>query len=207
MTRTVKRTSKRDDLIRVGRDIVVRHGFNATGLSHILSTAGVPKGSFYYYFESKEDFGLAIIEDFVNEYQRKLTASLGNRQLSPLERLTQYFELGIAEMETSHCTSGCLIGNLAQEMSAQNELFRNRLNQVFTAWEDQFADCIEDAYAAGALAERCDALKLARFVLSGWQGAMLRAKVMQSTEPLYTFIQILFEQIWHQPTPARSTAS
>ena len=57
----MKRTHKRDDLIRVGRDLIVRQGFNATGLSDILTTAGVPKGSFYYYFESKEDFGLAII--------------------------------------------------------------------------------------------------------------------------------------------------
>jgi len=203
----IKHTRKRDDLIQVGRDIVVRQGFNATGLSNILATAGVPKGSFYYYFESKEDFGLAIIEDFVSEYQQKLANSLGDKQLSPLARLTKYFERGIAEMETNHCASGCLIGNLAQEMSAQNELFRDRLNQVLTTWENQLADCIEDAYAVGELTESCDALKLAKFILSGWQGAMLRAKVTQSTEPLYTFIQILFEQIWHQPTLARSIAS
>ncbi|MGB5914142.1 MAG: TetR family transcriptional regulator C-terminal domain-containing protein [Phormidesmis sp.] len=210
MTRTIKHTRKRDDLIQVGRDIVVRQGFNATGLSNILATAGVPKGSFYYYFESKEDFGLAIIEDFVSEYQQKLATSLGNQELSPLARLSRYFELGIADMETSDCASGCLIGNLAQEMSAQNELFRDRLNQVLTAWETQFADCIEDAYAAGELAgelaESCNALDLAKFILAGWQGAMLRAKVTQSTEPLYTFIRILFEQILHQPVPARSTA-
>ncbi len=207
MTRTTKRTGKRDDLIQVGRNIVVRQGFNAAGLSNILATAGVPKGSFYYYFESKEDFGLAIIEDFVSEYQQKLATSLGNKELSPLARLSSYFELGIAEMETSDCTSGCLIGNLAQEMSAQNELFRDRLDQVFTAWEMQFANCIEDAYAAAELADGGNALELAKFILLGWQGAMLRAKVTQSTAPLHTFIQILFGQILHQPVPARSAAS
>ena len=71
----MKSNRKRQDLIHVGRDLIVRQGFNATGLSDILATAGVPKGSFYYYFESKDDFGLAIIDDFANEYQRKLDAS------------------------------------------------------------------------------------------------------------------------------------
>ena len=68
----MKRTHKRDELIRVGSEIIVQQGFNAASLNDILSAAGVPKGSFYYYFSSKEDFGLAIIDNFADKYQDKL---------------------------------------------------------------------------------------------------------------------------------------
>lgn len=203
----MKRTRKRDDLIQVGRDIVIRQGFNAAGLSDILATAGVPKGSFYYYFESKEDFGLAIIEDFANKYQKDLEAILGNEQFSPLTRLNNYFEKGIAEMEVSQCESGCLIGNLAQELSAQSEVFRDRLNQVLTNWETYFAQCIDAAYEAGELTSRLDAEAIAKFIMSGWQGAMLRAKVERSTKPLETFVEILFKQVFDAPIPSKSIAS
>jgi len=202
----MKRTRKRDDLIRVGREIVARQGFNATGLSDILSTADVPKGSFYYYFKSKEDFGLAIIEDVDSNYQKILAATVGNEQLSPLARLNSYFEASIAEMEENGCETGCLIGNLAQELAAQNELFRDRLNQILTSWETYFTNCIEAAYTAGELKEQPDAKNLARFILSGWQGAMLRAKVIRSPEPLRTFIKILFEQVLNASIPSKSIA-
>lgn len=193
----MKQTRKRDDLIRVGRDIVVRQGFNATGLSDILAKAGVPKGSFYYYFESKEDFGLAIIADFADEYQKKLEGIFEDEQSSPLTRLRNYFEVGIQEMEASGCKSGCLMGNLAQEMSAQSEVFRDRINQTFTHWETYIASCLQAAQGSGELnnLSKAKTNDLAKFILSGWQGAMLRAKVIRSTAPLKTFIEILFEQV------------
>jgi len=202
----MKRTRKRDDLIQVGRDIVIKQGFNAAGLSDILATAGVPKGSFYYYFESKEDFGLAIIEDFASEYQKKLEATLGNNQFSPLNRLNNYFEKGIAEMEASQCENGCLIGNLAQELSAQSEVFRDRLNQILSNWETHFAQCISAAYASGEIGNYIDANTTAKFILSGWQGAMLRAKVERSTEPLKIFSQVLFQQVFRASALAKSAA-
>ena len=197
----VKRTRKREDLIRAGRDLIVRKGFNATGLNDILTTAGVPKGSFYYYFESKEDFGLAVIDASAQDYQHKIAATLGNEQLPPLTRLYGYFQHGIAEMETSGCEEGCLFGNLAQEMSAQNSVFRDRLNTLFADWETRLTHCLEAAYNAEAIA-LTPTPELSRFILSGWQGAMLRAKLAGSTQPLHTFIQIIFEQVLNAPIPA-----
>ena len=97
-------------------------------------------------------------------------------------------------METCQCTEGCLIGNLAQELSAQNELFRDRLNRVFADWERSFAQCLQAAYKAGEIADdRHD--DLAKFILSSWEGAILQAKVMKSVMPMQTFIKILFEQV------------
>ncbi len=206
----MKRTNKRNELIQIGKEIVGRQGFKAASLNQILSSAGVPKGSFYYYFLSKEDFGLAIIDDFAREYRLaiiddfareyrdRLKTILEDEQYSPLTRLRNYFELKIADMENCRCTDGCLIGNLAQELSSQNELFRDRLNQVFAEWEQYFIQCLEAAYEAGEIESDCHLSDLAKFILSSWEGAILQAKVSQSVIPLQTFVAVLFEQVLKQ---------
>jgi TetR/AcrR family transcriptional repressor of nem operon len=191
----MKRTNKRHELIQTGSEIIIRQGFNAASLNDILTTAGVPKGSFYYYFASKEDFGLAIIDDCAAQYQHKLKSTLEDERFSPLTRLRHYFESGIAEMETSQCTKGCLIGNLAQELSAKNELFRDRLDRVFADWEQYFVNCLKTAYETGELSDNLDPQDGAKFILSSWEGAILKAKVAKSTVPMQNFIKILFEQV------------
>jgi TetR/AcrR family transcriptional repressor of nem operon len=189
----MKRTDKRNQLIQVGKQIIVQQGFKAASLNDILTTAGVPKGSFYYYFASKEDFGLAIIDDFAQKNDLKYL--LEDQQFSPLTRLRNFFDLKIAEMENCQCTDGCLIGNLAQELSAQNELFRDRLYRVFTDWEKSFAQCLKEAYEAGEIASDKDLVDLAKFILSSWEGTVLQAKVTKSVLPMEIFVKILFQQI------------
>ena len=190
----MKRTSKRDELIRVGRDIIARQGFKSASLNDILTVAGVPKGSFYYYFSSKDDFGLAIVDDFADEYRDRFKATLENEEYSPLTRLRKYFEWKIVEMEACQCTDGCLIGNLAQELSAQNEIFRDRLNRVFAEWEQYFRQCLQAACEAGEInSDRHE--ELAKFIISGWEGAILQAKVTKSVLPMQVFVKLLFEQI------------
>ena len=191
----MKRANKRHELIQVGKEIVVQQGFKGTSLNEILSIADVPKGSFYYYFSSKEDFGLAIVDDFAQEYRDRLEKFLGDEQYSPLRRLRNYFEFKIVEMEAQRCNDGCLIGNLAQELSAQNELFRERLEQVFADWEQYFIRCLKEASEAGEIERKSDYELLAKFILSSWEGAILQAKVTKSILPMQAFIKILFEQV------------
>ena len=190
----MRRTNKRNELIQVGKEIIVQQGFKAASLNDILTTAGVPKGSFYYYFSSKEDFGLAIVDDFAREYRERLKTILEDSDYSPLKRLRNYFEWKIEDMAAHRCTDGCLIGNLAQELSAHNEIFRDRLSYIFAEWEQYFARSLQAAYEAGEISsDRSN--DLAKFILSSWEGAILQAKVTQSVVPMQTFVQILFEQI------------
>lgn len=191
----MKRTNKREQLIEVGSHAIVQRGYNAASINDILTAAGVPKGSFYYYFASKEDFGLAIIDDFAARYQQRISNFLEDERYSPLTRLRNYFVSKIADMKTCECTDGCLIGNLAQELSAQNELFRDRLNQIFRSWEQCFAQCLTAAVAAGELEERGNLEQLAQFILSSWEGAILQAKVAKSTEPMSTFVDLMFSRV------------
>lgn len=189
------RTATRDNLIRVGTEIISLHGFNATGINAVLSTAGVPKGSFYYYFSSKEDFGLAVIEGYAVEYAKKLDRFLMDVKLAPLDRIRNYLRDGVAGMSKCQCMRGCPIGNLSQELASQNETFRLRLDEVFRDWRRRFARCLAEAKKAGDIHKNSNVNHLAEFLLSGWEGAILRAKVMKSVGPMKAFIKVLFERV------------
>ncbi|EHP84548.1 transcriptional regulator, TetR family [Geobacter metallireducens RCH3] len=185
----------RATIIRIGTDLIGRQRFNATGIDAVLREAGVPKGSFYYYFRSKEEFGLAVIDHFAERYDQRLDTFLNDDEVTPLNRLRNLLESGLARLEQNQCAKGCLIGNLGQELADQNERFRARLEEVFTSWKKRYAACLREAQRAGELAPELDPSVVAGFILSGWEGAVLRAKVMKSPQPLRDFIATLFATV------------
>ena len=184
----------RNHIIQTGAELIGRKGFSATGLNAILSGAGVPKGSFYHYFSSKNDFGLAVIDSFAEEYDAKLDQILSDTSCSCVDRLRAYFNNGFETLADCQYTRGCLIGNLGQELAGQSETFRLRLNRVFSGWEQRFERCIVEAQAAGEIDTSVNASDAASLLLSGWEGAILRSKVVKSTEPLERFVRVFFNQ-------------
>jgi TetR/AcrR family transcriptional repressor of nem operon len=189
------RSDTREKIIRTGGEIIARHGFGTTGINAVLSAAGIPKGSFYHYFPSKNDFGLAVIDAYASDYDARLEALLGDTRHSPLQRLRAFFETGIEEMQSSECVNGCLIGTLGQELAAHNELFRARLDDVFAGWERRISACVAAAREAGEIAAEIDADDVAGFLLAGWEGAILRAKVIKSVRPMQRFVHVVFSQV------------
>lgn len=186
----------RAHLIETGIDIMLQKGFNNTGLSEVLSACKVPKGSFYYYFQSKEDFGLQIINTFDEKYVLELDRVLGDRSLSPVARLTAYIDESIAKAEERKCSRGCLIANLSQEMADQNEVFRNRLKEILEKRRSAIALVIQEGMSAREISNDINAQELAEFFLSSFEGAILRAKVKKSTEPLLIFKKLTFEKLF-----------
>jgi TetR/AcrR family transcriptional repressor of nem operon len=196
MVRSVKKIDgERARIIEKGIPVIARGGFNATGLDAILKKASIPKGSFYYYFRSKEDFGLAVIDYCAAITDEQLTLALGNETGSPLKQLRAYFDSIIARQAKAQCRSGCLIGNLGQELAGQNEKYRQRLEEAFTRWEAHFVRCLAQAREKGEFKSAIPVNQLANSLLTSWEGAMLRAKVERSTGPLENFIQFFFEQV------------
>lgn len=186
------RIETRKLLIDVGTQVIGNQGFNPTGLNSVLQTAGVPKGSFYYYFASKEDFGLAIIDETATEYAELIAGYLQDERYTPLTRIRNYLQSGLERIRDGQCKRGCLIGTLGQELSTQNETFRARLDGVFEGWKQQFAICLQAAKTCDELPADVDVMQLAEFLLSGWQGAILRTKMQQNVAPLEAFISLIF---------------
>ena len=189
------RTETREDIISVGSELIARGGFGQTGIDAILKKAKIPKGSFYYYFSSKEDFGLAVIDRFGSEMLEKARVKLTDEATRPLARLRGYLEASLSMINQNECKRGCLLGDLGQELAHQNEKFRLRLEEVFDAWKSEIAGCLKKARTAGELGKTADAVQLADFIVSGWEGAILRAKVKHSVEPLKQFLDVLFSKV------------
>lgn len=191
----MKKQDTRSEIIRIGTNLISRQGFNATGIDSVLKEAAVPKGSFYHYFKNKEDFGLAVIDYFAVRFEQRLDTFLYDEEVAPLNRIRNFIENGLARVNQNQCTRGCLIGNLGQEMAGQNERFRARLDEIFSMWRERFAACLREAQTDGTLSATADLQALSCFILSGWEGAILRAKVMKSPQPMRDFVEILFSSV------------
>jgi len=185
----------RSTLLEAGTRVFHERGYNHAGIEAIIRAAEVPKGSFYYYFESKEHFGLAVIDDCAKHYVEEVERHLGDTSLGPLERLRSYFEASRRRLESRQCRSGCIFGNLGQEMADQSEQIRGRLAEVFGGLIDRYAGCLREAQAAGEIRVDLDVHAVAEFCLGAWQGAILRAKMTRSTAPLQTFLDVLFGNV------------
>lgn len=177
----------RELLLRAGLEVLTEKGFSATGINEILGRVGVPKGSFYHYYDSKEAFGLELIERYGAFFAKKLDRHLRNASLSPLDRLQAFVDDARSGMARHDFRRGCLIGNLGQEMGSLPESFRLRLRETFEDWQARFARCLAEAQQAGQLSPTADPEQLAAVFWIGWEGAVLRAKLEQSAAPLEMF--------------------
>jgi len=194
-TKTPVKQDSRTAMLEVGMDIMLEKGYTNTGIQEILTALSIPKGSFYHYFDSKENYAVEVIR----HYEQKRTADfiriLRNPKQTPLTRLKTLCETGKANLSAQECRKGCLIGNLSQEMSDQSEILRHELSTIIGKWRDMLAACIDEGQKAGGIKKRWPADALAELFQSGWSGAMLRAKTLKNTKPLEVFINLMFNDV------------
>jgi TetR/AcrR family transcriptional regulator, transcriptional repressor for nem operon len=199
----MKRIHSKDDIVQTGLDIILSKGFSATGVEAILKQANVPKGSFYNFFSSKEEFGLAIIDRYVAEAVEHFSAIFSDESLPPLERVKKGFESRIWRFEDNDCTKGCLLGNLSLEMSDQYERVRERLEQALQGWAKALTTLLLQAQKEKTIPEDLDPEMLAENLIASFQGALLRSKVKKSSEPLKNFIYLYFDRFLAQKSERR----
>lgn len=193
--RSAGRNDTRRALVWCGTELLTERGFQVTGIDEVLKRVGVPKGSFYHFFESKHAFGQAVIENYVQYYRKKMDRIFDNPARPPLGRLRDFVEDAKRGMAKYAFRRGCLIGNLGQEMASLDDAFRERLEAVLLSWEERTTACLEDAIRQGELAPGTDAQALSRFFWIGWEGAILRAKLTRTLEPLEQFAGLFFSNI------------
>jgi TetR/AcrR family transcriptional repressor of nem operon len=191
-TRAALRGDTRTALIRCGTAMCTERGFQVTGIDEVLKKVGVPKGSFYHFFENKHRFGEAVIENYAQYFQRKLDRNLSDAAHPPLQRLRNFIDEAQRGMAKFDFQRGCLVGNLGQELGGLNDSFRQQLEGVLLAWQAATANCLREAVAQGELPEDTDADQLAAFFWIGWEGAILRAKLTRDAEPLQVFADLFF---------------
>ncbi len=177
-------------LLRAGVAALTEKGFSATGIDEVLKSVGVPKGSFYHFFESKEAFGAELIALYAEYFVRKLNQYFLDESLAPLQRIEAFCQDAENGMSRFGFRRGCLVGNLGQEMNALPEAYRAQLTAVLLDWQARTQRCLEAARAAGDIPAHADCARLAAFFWIGWEGAVLRAKLERRAEPLRVFAEV-----------------
>jgi TetR/AcrR family transcriptional repressor of nem operon len=194
----MRRSHSKDTIIQAGLEIVLQRGFNGTGVEAILKHANVPKGSFYNFFSTKEEFGLAIIDNFAEQLDDIMQSVLKDDTLNPLKRIRKCFEKFIDIVETNNCNGGCLLANLSLEMADTCEPFRQRLDEAWQHWAMAFSAVLLEAQKEKTISADLDPEMLAENMITSYEGALLRAKVKKSTEPLKNFIHLYFDKFLTQ---------
>lgn len=188
----MKRIHSKEEIIQIGLEIILSKGFNATGVEAILKQAKIPKGSFYNFFSSKEEFCLKIIDKYLEDVTAIFNPIFTDSSLPPLVRIKKSFEARIALFESYNCTKGCLLGNLGLEISDQYESVRQRLLQGILGWEKQVSALLRQAQENKELPVEIDVNILAENFIASFQGSLLFAKVKKSPDPLHHFIGLYF---------------
>jgi len=192
--------STRDHLLDVGLVLMHRHGYNATGLTEILSAADVPKGSFYHHFGSKEDFAAAVLQRYIVREGEHATAVLSDLKTPPLQRLKRYFSDLVKTYGQKGRIPGCMMGRFSLEMATESSQLRKQISASFGGWQRKIAAVVQQAVEQKELPADTDHESLAGFLLNSWEGALLRSQAEKSDAPLETFMHSVFDVMLNKPS-------
>ncbi len=173
----------REHILATGRELVLRQGFGGMGLKELLDASGVPKGSFYYYFASKEAFGCALLDDYCAEYGVKL-AGLFDTSASGRDKLMAYWAVWLDTDAACGMADRCLVVKLAAEISDLSEDMRLILNTGVERLVRRIAAVIVEGRDDGSLPGSGDPIATARAMYALWLGAAILAKLSKDQGPL-----------------------
>lgn len=197
MGRPVKPGIK-ERLLHAGVDLLHARAFSACGVQDIADAAVVPKGSFYNHFDSKDAFAAAIVVRYWDTGEKRLRAALAAETLTPGARLVSYFRRTAERVRAHDFGRGCLLGNMSLELADHSPLVREHLRTAFGRWALLLADGIRAAQDAGEIDGRVDPNSAASFLISAFEGAILRARVERSEAPFELFFDFALAALFRR---------
>jgi TetR/AcrR family transcriptional repressor of nem operon len=174
----------KERILDAAEEIMLEKSFCSVGLNQILSAVQVPKGSFYHYFQSKEQFGVDLLRHYIAEHTARLKRVLLTPDLNAFDRLHAYFNGAISQMLEGECKQCCLVAKLGSEVSTFSEPMREVLAEGMRQWRGIYEQMLRDGQEAGFIRKDLDPADAAAFVQDAWQGAMHRAQIERCVTPL-----------------------
>jgi TetR/AcrR family transcriptional repressor of nem operon len=184
MSEPTQKQTNRESLLAQGVILLTQQGYHGTGLKEILDAVQIPKGSFYNYFGSKENFGAEVIQHYIAPFIQQLDTHLQNPELDALTAIKRYFAELITELEKADFKGGCLLGNLMGELGDTSEVVRVSLQRAVRDYRDLLRYGLEKAQQEGSVRADKSAEELADLLVNTWQGVLLRMKIEKSSLPL-----------------------
>ncbi|MDX5593871.1 TetR/AcrR family transcriptional regulator [Pseudovibrio sp. SPO723] len=188
---TAKGLQTREKIFDAAEQLILAKSFNGIGLSEILKASHIPKGSFYHYFASKEDFGARLIEHYAAQKGPQVHKQLFEAGGTARDRV-----LGIikAEMEKTKSASfriSCLVVKLSGEIATTSEPMRTALEEASASWIKKYADVVRQGHLDGSMPSALDPDATGQVIHLGLSGAMMQASIQNSTEPYDAFMKTM----------------
>ncbi len=183
----------REKLLDQGVALLMEQGYHGTGLQELVRSVGVPKGSFYNYFPSKEAFSAEVVRHYIEPFITQLDGHLQRPEVNAETALKAYFNELIEETERRDFKGGCLLGNLIGEIGDTSDLCQLSLREAVRRYRDKLEEGLARAQREGSFRKDLDAKDMADFLVNVWQGALLRMKIERSVCPLMQFRDMLLD--------------
>src|SRR5215467_9587451 len=184
----------KDRLVDAAHELIYTHGYGGVGVADICARAGVLKGSFYHFFASKQALALAVVDAYWGRERDEWVLLLGDEKQPPLQRLRNLLAAQVAAQVLDKCATGsvrgCLLGNLALELSGQDQPVQSRLDEVFVEQIRLVYGVLVAAVDVDAIRPEFATLATARAVLAQLEGLVLFAKL--TNDPA------VFDELWPQ---------
>ncbi|MFE7119299.1 TetR/AcrR family transcriptional regulator [Streptomyces sp. NPDC057654] len=180
----------RRSILDAAQRIMARKGFSAVGINEVLSAAGVPKGSFYHFFGSKDAFGEALIRAYFTDYLADMDRILAEPGLTVAERLTNYWQSWRETQSVDECQGKCLAVKLGAEVSDLSEAMRLALKEGTTAVTDRLERAIMAGLKDGSITVDGTPRDTAHALYDMWLGASVMVKIHRDIGPLDTTMTV-----------------
>ncbi|MDQ1037046.1 TetR/AcrR family transcriptional repressor of nem operon [Streptomyces sp. V3I8] len=181
---SVTKAETRQNLLDTARRIVAAKGYTAVGINEILTAAGVPKGSFYHYFGSKDAFGEAMMRSYFDDYLATIDGIVADKGKKSAEHLMAYWRNFYDTQVADDCQGGCLVVKLGAEIADLSEVMRVVTKAGTTAIVDRLERMITAGTADGSVSVDGDPRMTAEALYSLWLGAGMMAKIRRGPDPL-----------------------
>lgn len=181
----------REQILDAASRLVHVRGFNNTSVDEILKESGVGKGNFYYYFKSKDELGFAILDRSLERFSAELIEKSFDSNKDPWQQIYDFLNSLVSRARQQDGSGGCILGNLAVEMSDIHEEFRQRLNKAFDRLRSRIEDSLTQARVQGTLHRDADIARLAHFVIAGFEGAFMMGKLHKDADVMAGVVEEL----------------
>ncbi|MCO6009889.1 TetR/AcrR family transcriptional regulator [Actinoallomurus purpureus] len=183
------RRGVREEIVEAALERFHVQGYNAAGVKVITDAAGVPKGSFYNHFDSKEALAVVALQRYGDRHP---VQELAGGDGEPLARLRAHFESLRDYVVRHEFTRGCLMGNFGAEIADHSDVIRDAVRQCLAQWTEAIAVVLTEAREAGALRAGLDPRATAGFLVDAWEGSLIRARADRSADAFESFFALVF---------------
>ena len=166
----------REKLLDAAQRLMLVKGYPATTIDEICAAAKLTKGSFFHYFESKEDLGKALLDRYASSGQRMEWNALRINNRDPLERVYGYLDISARLYQRPHGRIGCLLGNFAQELSDTHPEIRSLCAERFDEWTEMLKRTLDEAKIKYRPRAPLDTQSLAEHFIAVLEGSLILGK-------------------------------